>query len=380
MLSAYGLSLGFWLVCSVLVSWQMLRERAQEHLQSVFSDLLLLYAVRYTSVALLTPPLFYLVKRWPITGRSMRAATLYLLGYPLFCLVFALIRWTLLPPWMHETLSWGARSVDNLLRLSYDTFADLFLLYLGVLSAAHAYAYFLRSSQQELEGLEMRQSLVQSELQALRAQIQPHFLFNTLQGISTLIDTNRSMAQDMLAALAALLRTVVKHHSADLVPFRNEVRFLQAYLSLERMRLGPRLEVQWTIAEEAYGALIPQLLLQPLIENALVHGIEPARVGGWLRVDVRIDAARLQVTIENSIGGHSRRGFGVGLRSVRQRLKYLYGDDALLEFALNTEEHTARARLEVPTFDSASRWGPSSEGGDVPARAVQGASQPTVRN
>ena len=106
--------------------------------------------------------------------------------------------------------------------------------------------------------LQLRQSLAQSELQMLRAQLHPHFLFNTLQGVSTLIDTDRATAQNMLLTLAGLLRKVLKYGSTDLLPFREELAFVEAYLQLERMRLGRRLEVRWQIAPEVAAALIPQ--------------------------------------------------------------------------------------------------------------------------
>ncbi|MBV9344900.1 MAG: histidine kinase [Gammaproteobacteria bacterium] len=350
LLQAYGLSVSFWLITAVLVSSQVYRERLQEQLPAVYSDLLLLYAVRYLTVALLTPALFYGVMRWPLTGVSLRRIGLYVLGYPAFCLAFAVVRWLLLPPWMHETLSWGPRSFNTLLRLGYDTFADLFLLYLGILSAAHAYAYFARSKQQEVEGLEMRQSLVQSELQALRAQLHPHFLFNTLQGISTLIDTDPAVAKNLLFSLADLLRTVIKYKSADLVPFSDELSFLRAYLELEQIRFGRRLEVQWQVPADTESVLSPQLLLQPLVENALVHGIAPARQGGWLRIEAELRGERLRVVVSNSVAGTSEPGFGLGIPNVRQRLKYLYGDDAHLSFELDQRRAVARAALDVPAF------------------------------
>src|SRR5207253_994085 len=134
----YALAIAFWLSVSVLVAWQMYGFERLLSKPVVLHDLLLVYGARYLTVAILTPPIFYLVERWPVTG------------------------------------------------------------------------------------VVLRQSLAQSELQALRAQLHPHFLFNTLQGISTLIETDRVTAQGMLRALAALLRTVLKHGSADLVPFREE--------------------------------------------------------------------------------------------------------------------------------------------------------------
>ncbi|TLZ24254.1 MAG: histidine kinase [Gammaproteobacteria bacterium] len=196
----YALAIAFWLSVSVLVAWQMYGFERLLSKPVVLHDLLLVYGARYLTVAILTPPIFYLVERWPVTGAVVRRTAGYALGYLPFSCAFAVIRWLLLPPWREETTSWGPRSLEMLFELLYGTFADVLLLYLSVVVAAHAYAYFVHGQRQEIERLELRQSLAQSELQALRAQLHPHFLFNTLQGISTLIETDRVTAQGMLRA------------------------------------------------------------------------------------------------------------------------------------------------------------------------------------
>jgi len=279
---AYALSIAFWIPLSVLVGYQryMLDDGSNPHVELWIE--LLVYATRYFAIALLTPPLFYVVKRWPVSRRHLHRLGMYALGFVPFMCAFAVIRWVLLPPWLEDIYSFGPRTLETLSFLLYTHYADALLLFLRILLAAHAYTYFVRSQQQEVDGLRLRQHLAQSELQALRAQLQPHFLFNTLQGVSALIDSSPSTAQTMLLTLASLLRTVLRHGSCDLISMKEEFEFVRAYLYLEQMRLGTRLAVRWRIAPEAEGALIPQLLLQPLVENAIVHGIAPARDGGWI--------------------------------------------------------------------------------------------------
>ena len=345
---AYALSLLFWLPLSLLVGWQTYYLERLEHLHVQLSIELLVSAVRYFTIALLTPPIFYWVNRWPVSRTQLRRIGAYALAYIPFSCAFALIRWLILPPWMEESMSWGPRSLWNLFALAYSTFADLFLLYLGVLVAAHAYTYFVRDQQLEMDRLRLRQSLAQSELHALRAQLHPHFLFNTLQGVSTLIDVAPATAQRMLFTLATLLRVVLKQGSVDLISLREELQFLRAYLDLEHMRLGPRLTVRWDIAPEAEQALIPQLLLQPLVENAVVHGIANARDGGWIEISVRIRNRCLEVEIRNSVGGTSTPGLGVGLANVKARLQHLYADDELALFDFRLDNTLAVARLVVP--------------------------------
>jgi two-component system, LytTR family, sensor kinase len=340
-------ALVFWLAAAALMSWQVYRDRVQEQTDAVYADLLLLYSVRYISIAILTPAAFYLARRWPVTDLSLPRATAYVLGYPVFCGLFALVRWCLLPPWMNETLSWGDRSIDQLQRIAFDTFADLFLLYAGLLCAAHAHVYFVRNRQQEIESVEMRRQLLQSELQTLRAQLQPHFIFNTLQGISTLIETAPQAAQALLEAFANLLRVVIKHRSDDFIPFNEEVRFVETYLSIEKTRLGRRLQVRWDISPDTYSVRVPQLILQPLIENAVVHGIACAREGGWLAIEARLRGRSLYILITNSVLGESLPGFGLALVNTRARLRHLYGDAARFEFRLEPLVRQAYATLEL---------------------------------
>jgi len=345
----YAISIAFWLPLSVFMSWQMYSFEQHFNPSVAFSDLLMVHGARYLSVALLTPLLFYIVNRWPVTGDLGKRTAAYLLGSVPFALAFATIRWTLVPPWDDPTSSWEPRTLQALFDLAFSTFFDVFMLYAGIVIAAHAYAYFVRGERQEIEQLQLRQALAQSELQTLRAQLHPHFLFNTLQSISTLIDTDRATAQTMLHTLAELLRTVLKYGSSDLIPFHQELAFVKAYLQLEQMRLGRRLVVRWKMSPEVERAQIPQLLLQPLVENAILHGIAKASQGGWIEIEARLQQDQLVVVIRNSIGGTSKCGLGVGIANTRARLKFLYGSDASFEFS-TPDGNAAVAQLMLPAF------------------------------
>jgi two-component system, LytTR family, sensor kinase len=347
---SYALSIAFWMPLSVLVGWQTYIMARKEGLPVVLRELLLTYGARYLTVAILTPPVFYLVGRWPLTTAKLRRGAAYALGYVAFSCAFAFIRWLLLPPWDEDRLGFGPRSAAALLDFSYTTFADVLLLYLGIVAVAHAYTYFVRGQRQEIERLGLRQSLAQSELQALRAQLQPHFLFNTLQGIAALIETDTPRAHGMLTTLASLLRTVLRHGSADLVPLREELQFVQEYVSLEQMRLGDRLHVQWQVEPQSLRALIPQLLLQPLVENAIVHGAANSSQGGSLELQASVHGDRLLVRITNSVAAASRPGLGLGLANTRARLRYLYAEDARLEFSLDSQARRAVASVSLPAF------------------------------
>jgi two-component system, LytTR family, sensor kinase len=347
----YTISVAVWLTLSVLVAWQEFRLAQMEHLRGTFHDELLVFGARYLSVALLTPPIFYLAGRWPInTGNAVLRTAGYVIGYLPFSVLFAFIRWCLLPPWLDDAQTWGPRTLLTLGQLIVHTFADVLLIYLGILIAAHAYAYYVRNQRQEIERLRLNHALAQSELQVLKFQLHPHFLFNTLQSISTLVDTDKRAAQDMIVKLSSLLRTALEHGSADLVPLSNEIEFAESYLDLQKMRLGKRLEVRWNIAPETRTALVPQLILQPLVENAVVHGIACCREGGW--IEIRSQASEmLTVEICNSIGGRGEKGLGLGLQNTEARLKYLYSSEAVFTMEIKPEG-VAVARLHLPLFIS----------------------------
>ena len=351
---SYVLSIAFWLPLSVLVGWQTYIMARKEGLPVVLRELLLTYGARYLTVAILTPPVFYLVNRWPLKTAVLRRGVAYALGYVAFSCAFALIRWLLLPPWDEDRLGFGPRNLAALLDFSYTTFADVLLLYLGIVAVAHAYTYFVRGQRQEIERLGLLQSLAQSELQALRAQLHPHFLFNTLQGIAALIETDPPHAHRMLTTLASLLRTVLRHGSADLIPLREELQFVRGYVNLEQMRLGSRLRVQWRVEPQSLRSLIPQLVLQPLVENAIVHGAASAPAGGSLDLQAWVQGDRLRVRITNSVGDASRPGLGLGLANTRARLKSLYADDAELEFTLDSMARRAVTSLTLPALCSSS--------------------------
>lgn len=345
----YARSMAFWLPIGLLVGWEVYGMYISVHAAVSFPVVLRLQTARYFIIALMTPPVFYSVERWPVTSAATRRAVAYLVGCLPFSLLFILI-WSQLAPLLGGMPNLGPDDFSRLYLLFYGNFADVLQVYLLIVIAAHAYMYFVRGRKQEIERLELLQSLAQSELQALRAQLHPHFLFNTLQGVSTLIDTDRKAAQNMLRSLAGLLRTVLKHASADLVSFREELEFVNAYLELERMRLGKRLEVRWDIAPETDSTLIPQLLLQPLIENAIVHGVANSRAGGWIELQARIRNGRLHVRIANSVAGISTPGSGVGLKNTRARLEYLFEEDGRFEFQRSVGPGVATALLDLPAL------------------------------
>jgi two-component system LytT family sensor kinase len=298
------------------------------------------------SAALVTPLVFAIVHRYPI-AKPFRIGRItgYLLGSALFTIACVSIRWILLPPWNSPAQRFDQRSLHGLVTGFYG-FAEIFWNYIIVLGAAHAYEYFKRARDQEVE---LQQALATSELQALKSQLHPHFLFNTLQGISALIDTEKDRAKTMVLSVSNLLRTALQCASSDVTSLDEELKFVEDYLGVEKMRLEDRLEVRWQIDPAARPLLVPQLIMQPLVENAIFHGVACCRGGGWIEISSRRAGGVLQIVIRNSVGGKQQAGMGLGLQNVRARLKHLYEDEATLCFDQGSDG-VATATLALPAI------------------------------
>jgi hypothetical protein len=348
---AYLWAIGFWLSFAIMMAAEDRVRLSQRGLHTGFWTIVQVESAWCFTFALLTPPIFYIVRRYPVTKQNrIRRSSAYLLGLAPFMVAFACIRWPLLPPWNSVQQQFMPRSFQSLVAISY-AFADLTWTYLATVISAHAYSYMERARKEETERLELQQALATSELQALKSQIHPHFLFNTLHGISTLIDSDGRKAKEMIVMLSSLLRTALKHGQADLVPLQEELNFLEDYLALEKIRLRERMDVRWDVAPDTRRQLIPQLLLQPLVENAIVHGIACCREGGWLQIASHKRGQRLEIQIVNSMCGKHRQGMGVGLQNARGRLKYLYGEEAQFSFTIESNR-LAIASVTVPSFEA----------------------------
>jgi two-component system, LytTR family, sensor kinase len=211
--------------------------------------------------------------------------------------------------------------------------------------AAHERARLVRA---ESEAREAR-------LSALRYQLNPHFLFNSLNAVSTLVlEGNVSAATHMLAQIGELLRTTLDNDASPEIPLAQELAFIEQYLAIEQTRLGGRLRVVTTISEETRAAIVPSMLLQPLVENAVRHGVAPLIEGGTIAIESTLQDNRLLIAIRNSgpraNQAHARNGDsfkGIGLTNTAARLKTFYGDNQ--RFSLRSPDvGGCEVTLELP--------------------------------
>jgi len=202
------------------------------------------------------------------------------------------------------------------------------LAYVALIGLAHAGVFHRRYREREQQASLLESRLNEARLRALQAQLQPHFLFNALNGIATLLRRDPAKAEEMLLSLSELLRIALSSSHRHEIPLREEMDFLGRYLAIQRMRFGDRLQVSEEIEAAAMDCLVPALLLQPLVENAIRHGLEPSGEPGKLRIAASRNGEWLKLTVEdNGVGlapGEVDRA-GVGLANVRERLAALQG-------------------------------------------------------
>ena len=292
--------------------------------------------------------IFWLARRFPLErGRVLQGMAVHVVG----AVVMSLARtgiWVVLG----QNVTWiGER---NFRVQFWGTSTQNFSIYALLVGIAHLGLYSRRYREREQAAERLARGLTEARLQALKMQLQPHFLFNTLNAISALIPHDAKPARRMLARLGDLLRVTLEHEETQEVTLREELAFLEPYLEIEQARLEDRLTVVMKIAPETLEARVPHLILQPLVENAIRHGIaariEPGRVeisatrapnDGLLHLEVRDDGRGVD-------RGHAvRTRRGVGLTNIRSRLEQLYNGEHRFELE-NHAEGGVLVRITLP--------------------------------
>jgi two-component system, LytTR family, sensor kinase len=218
-----------------------------------------------------------------------------------------------------------------------------------LLSVLTALAYHERTLRHGLEVRALERSVADAELRALRMQLEPHFLFNTLNAIGAYIRSAPETAEAMLRHLSAVLRAVLDGGRAPVTTLEHEVELVRAYLAIHQVRMGERLQVDFVVPAEVLALRVPTLLLQPVVENAIVHGA--ARRPGPVRVQIGAVrcADRLQLTVVDSgraAGASTHHTSGVGLSNTRARLQHTFGNDHELQLTVTPEE--TRVMIAIP--------------------------------
>ena len=343
--ATWGLLFACWTVLAVFFAGQVYLHNVYVGRPTSWWRVLAVWLVCLYLWALLTPLIVRLALRYPVgRGSSWKNVGVHLLAGVLLSLLqiggyIVLIRLLFGNP-VRSSSPW-----QHFRGVVVAEFHASLVIYWSVVGLSHAYDYYRRyrererrAAQLELEAAQLETQLAQAQLDALRTQLHPHFLFNTLNTISVLMQEDVAAANRTLVRLSELLRLTLRSTDAHEVPLKQELEFLRSYLEIEQTRFQNRLRVRMEIDPAALDARVPNLLLQPLVENAIRHGIAPRVTTG----PVEIRAARRNGAVELCVrddgagvgaGGVGPSASGIGLANTRARLKKLYGDAHRFELA-----------------------------------------------
>ena len=303
-----------------------------------FGLLLTLNLGYWYSWAALTPAILCLTRRFPLDRASWKTAIpVHIAGVVMATSLHVVLSVALriatyyaigesLDTWLHEA--------QEMLFLNFDW---EMMTYWTIVGVGMAMKYMLEARARELNAAQLETRLVEARLHTLQRQMQPHFLFNTLNTISALMHRDVEAADAMIARLSDLLRMSLHRVGVQEVTLKEELDFLSKYLEIEQTRFRDRLTVVFDVQADTLDALVPNLLLQPLVENAIKHGLGPRPTPGQVAVRARINGAMLELDVQdNGVGLSAARltdfNRGVGLSNTRSRLDHLYGSLHRFEF------------------------------------------------
>lgn len=280
----------------------------------------------------LSPLIALFAHRFPVEGtHRWRNLSFHIPAAAFFILaemgLWSTLRWMIfLPP---------LRNVQSLFELFWTILTSWLItdimVYVMILVIIHALKYHREFVAEQSKSAEMRAHLVSAELQALKTQLHPHFLFNTLNAVSELVYDSPATADRILAQLSTLLRLSMKSSKAHEIPLREELDFLRKYVEIQQTLLEERLVVNFRIDSNTIDARVPNMFLQPLVENAIRHGIAPRARGGVVEIAAERRNGTLHVSVrDDGLGlaavGRGKETKGIGLANTRARLEHLYGD------------------------------------------------------
>jgi signal transduction histidine kinase len=344
--------LGVWTGAVVLFAAQgYVHDLLQGQSWSIIDYLRWSMIVWYTWAAL-APLVFCLAEMYPIESplrwKNLRAQALAACGVTLGAITIGAMVSHLFEP---------GSLVEQYRQFAAQHVATGLLTYCALVALRQAMHFHHEKTRREVEASKLSAELAQSRLQALKTQLQPHFLFNTLHAIVTLLEEEPASAEDMLLRLSELLRAFLEDQEGQEIQLRRELELLDLYLGIQRMRFKDRLATRVYVDPEMLDCAVPSLLLQPLVENAIRHGIGKHVGSDCIEIDVRRDDAHLCLEVRNGnslLEGPPKAssGHGIGLSNTRLRLRELYGDEAEIRLgALWPKGVACRVRLPLRRLD-----------------------------
>jgi two-component system, LytTR family, sensor kinase len=352
---------GFWTLLALFDTSQnyLLLHFFVRHPQPMpLKEILILNLFHWYMWGATVPLLAWLARCFPVTPPRWHRSLTPLIVISVLCSLFRVI--LDIPVEILVRTDWGYLVVrpgwdlTSMCDLFLIFFTARFLIYLmicwAILGVSQALDYYRMYRDRALKASQLQARLMQAQLQVLKMQLHPHFLFNTLHTISALMHQDVHLADRMVARLAELLRITLENAKTQEVPLRQEIDFLKPYIEIQQARLGQRLAVDLDVPADVLGALVPNLILQPLIENAIQHGIAPRAEGGRIEVRARrLDQALELQVCDTGPGLPGTNGYqeGVGLANTRARLRQLYGEEQHFRLS-NRSQGGLMVQLTIP--------------------------------
>ncbi len=300
--------------------------------------------------AVVSIPILWLARRVPPErAPTFRTAAIHLIGAIVCSTIYVLLRSAV--GQIHGWLIDEPATFSEVFRpLLLKTFPFNLLVYGVIISVSHAIDYYRKYHERTVQTLELEKHLTEARLQSLLRQLKPHFLFNTLNGIASLMHTDVEAADTMLVRLSELLRLTMTQTGRPTVTFSEEIAFIEKYLGIETIRFRDRLQVSYRIEPGLENAQVPNLILQPIVENAIRHGIEPHPRPGKIEIVAEKKGDRLMLEVNdtgNGLPAVASGRQGIGSANTRARLQELYNDDHVFAMT-NRAEGGLAVRLEIP--------------------------------
>jgi two-component system, LytTR family, sensor kinase len=319
-----------------------------------FVSALRLNLVQFYLWAILSPLLFRFSRRFPIELRPLNLCNLSLYFPALISfagihqIIHLAVLWSITPRWRQQ---FPALIDCYRAYFAFGFYIDLIIALLIVI-AVHALLYYQNFRASELAQSSLKTQLAQAQLRALKMQLHPHFLFNTLHSISSLVLEDPPKANSMIARLGDFLRLTLENSNQQLVSLKEETEFLRCYLEIEQVRFGDRLMVVLELEPQTLSAQVPHLILQPVVENAIQHAVAPRATQGRINIEAKRLDSLLRLEVRDNGPGIISNGDlpekkGVGLSNVRARLHQIYGSDFRFEL-VNAKDGGLTVAMEIP--------------------------------
>ncbi|MBL8124686.1 MAG: histidine kinase [Pyrinomonadaceae bacterium] len=336
--------LAIWTVVGLMFAGASFLSAMTENRQQGTSAVLLMSLLRSYIWGIFSPVIYIVAKRFPVTVRTKRYkniginAVTGLAVSAVYAGGLVAFAWSM----VSEPSPQSATYAVILQRWSVSAIYTLFSLYTPTFFSILAILILKDYRNEEAKNVSLQAELSNAQLNALKMQLHPHFLFNSLHSISSLILLDPKRANEMVALLGDFLRQTLEHSNDQIVTLSEELEFLRPYLEIEKTRFEDRLTVEINIEPETLDALVPHLIVQPILENAVKHGISPFAEEGRIEILSSRTDGRLILCIKNSrnteAAGTETNGRGIGLANVRTRLESIYGNAASLSIEDEKDE------------------------------------------